>query len=85
LVVHGDDGVMEEIQRPVFDFQNDFAKWLLQNATPVPPEVQRALKRMGYEIRHDRQWAPVPVDGDHRVFVPIDQVEIMPVSGRFFQ
>lgn len=84
LLIARHDGRTEELQLPVYEMTDDVARWFLETATPVPPEVQRALRSLGYEVRRDRRWAPVPARGDRRVLVPIEQVEIRPVSGGLF-
>ena len=85
LIIGRNDGQTEEMQLPVYQIDNDVARWFLENSTPVPAEIQQALRSLGYQVRRDRHWAPVSVRGSQQVLVPVDQVEITPVAGRSLQ
>jgi len=85
MVVDGEHGPQDEIRVPVFAMEDEIARRMFRNASPIPAEVQQALQSMGYEVRRNRRWTGVPVEGRRRVYVPVDQVEIMPVSRRAFQ
>lgn len=86
LVVDGQDGQPREIQMPIFNAEDPRAWQLLldDDQAPMPEEVVRAFERMGYQIDRQRHWAPVQhAAGD--VLVPIDQMQITPVSTRSYQ
>jgi hypothetical protein len=84
LFVDRKDGGREAIELPVFDMENGEARQLIANTISIPRGVERALQGMGYQVHTDRQWTPVPVEGSRRVYVPIDQWKITPVSGRSY-
>jgi hypothetical protein len=69
----------QSIELPVYESDDLYARWFVDNVPPVPVDVQRAFQRLGLEVRRDRHWAPVHVEGQRQVMVPIDQVEIVPV------
>lgn len=60
-------------------FEEPSAAGAFDDTGVVPPDVQWALERLGYAILRDRQWAPLE-SGGGRVFVPLEKVEIRPVS-----
>jgi hypothetical protein len=75
----GDADSRREIELPVFSVDQQTAATLLESEAPVPWEIERALRNLGYEVRRDRRWAPVAA-GEHEVFVPLEQVEIKPIA-----
>jgi hypothetical protein len=85
LVVDSEDGTTRELELPVFPLEARYANWLTNADPALPPEVQRALHHLGYQVRRDRRLAPVQTFGNHRLFVPMEQVEITPVATRSFQ
>ena len=68
-----------EVQLPAVSVDEQYAAALADDTAIVPPDIQTALEGLGYVIRRDRQWAPLESAG-RRVFVPLEQVEIRPIS-----
>ena len=85
LTADTENGHTGEIHVPIYDVQSEIANWFLENTSPVPPEIESAWRRIGYEMRRHRQWAPVRVEGHRPVALPFDRVEFVPVSGNSFQ
>ena len=82
LIVDGDDGTAQEVSLPVFKQQGLQDDWFEKMAV-VPPHIQRDLRRLGYQARRDVSWAPVELQGGQRVFFPMSEFEITPVSMLF--
>lgn len=51
----------------------------------IPPEIVRMLEQAGHQVVRERRLVPVDLHDGRRVVVPMDQVEIRPVSNRGFQ
>jgi hypothetical protein len=51
----------------------------------VPPEVQRALQRMGRQLRWQRQFVPLNLEGGRRAVLPVEQLEVTPVEHGLYQ
>lgn len=50
--------------------------WLNSIPASIPPEVLRALKNTGHEVRQSRQLVPVEMRDGRRLVVPLDQVDL---------
>jgi len=58
-----------------------FGQW----SQSLPPEVMQMLERSGHQVVRERRLVPVDLRDGRRVVVPMDQVEIRPVSVRGYQ
>lgn len=77
LLVDDGTGRKNEIQLPVYDESQIDASWLAQDE--ISPDVMQSLRQEGFDLRRDRQFVPFEIDG-RQVVVPMEQVEIVPVS-----
>jgi hypothetical protein len=66
---------------PVYSLRDVETAWFEQSA-PVPVDVQGALERLGFQVRRTVGWAPVEIDREQQLFVPMGEVEIVPVAAR---
>src|SRR6185436_18926447 len=86
LVVNGGPNEADEVvEVPLVeaDRLNEalFGQW----SQTLPPEVLQMLERSGHQVVRERQLVPVELRDGRRVVVPMDQVEIRPVSVRVYQ
>lgn len=86
LVVNGGPNEADEVvEVPLVeaDKLNEalFGQW----SQTLPPEVLQMLERSGHQVVRERQLVPVDLRDGRRVVVPMDQVEIRPVSVRGYQ
>jgi hypothetical protein len=77
-IVRDADGREWEIQ--VNDWSPAHAQWLNEEASAFPAELARALESLGTRIRRQRGLLPLETSDGRRVVVPIERVEITPVS-----
>ncbi len=84
LVVGGPAGAADEIQLPLVDGRSAGDDWLRRQPA-MPFDVQQALERLGHRVRQQRQLVPFSLDDGRRVMVPIDQIDVQPVTDRAFQ
>lgn len=84
LVVDDATGRLVPVEIPLVEQDSLDERWLNQPMA-VPLEVQRALERMGHQVRQERQLVPVQLDGGRQGVVPVDRVEVVPVGTRTYQ
>ncbi|MBP87484.1 MAG: hypothetical protein CMJ64_12290 [Planctomycetaceae bacterium] len=83
FVVDRGDGQSERFEMPVFREEDAYARWLVEQS-PLPADVERDLRRAGYQIERQRQWAPVRLRDGRRAVFPVDELQITPVSNRSY-
>ncbi len=85
LIMDGGEGTQREYDVPYFEVDQVSPRWLSQPPANVPTNVERALKRLGHEIRRSQRLVPATAKDGRQVMVPVEQIEIVPVSGANFQ
>ena len=78
------DATQREIAVPIVDPQRltDGAGW---NEQPLFPEdLLRALRRQGHDVSRTRSLMPVPLQDGRGVVVPVEQIQITPVSRKVY-
>lgn len=83
VVERGPNGEPQVIEVPLVGIQNLNEALLGQWSQSLSPEMVRMLEQSGNQIVRRRQLVPVDLRDGRRVVVPMDQVEIVPVSNRF--
>ena len=68
------------VQRDHFD-----ADWVRDFPDALPPDVLQALQQSGHEVNQVRSVWPIRMRDGRELIVPVDQVEVRPVSARAFQ
>jgi hypothetical protein len=69
-----------EWEIPVDDWSPQHAQWLNEEASAFPDELARALENLGTRIQRHRSLLPLETRDGRRVVVPVERVEITPVS-----
>ncbi|MCL4201481.1 MAG: hypothetical protein KJ000_03240 [Pirellulaceae bacterium] len=77
-IVRDADGRAWEI--PVDDWSSQHAQWLSEETSAFPAELARALENLGARIRRHRGLLPLETRDGRHVVVPVERVEITPVS-----
>lgn len=83
LLVDRGDGQSDRVDMPVYDKDDAYARWLAEQPL-MPLEVERDLRRAGFRIERQRQWAPVRLGDGRRAVFPVDELQITPVSDRSY-
>ena len=79
------DGRAQEFDLPIFRWRDTQSRpEFFADTMQVPGDVQQALERAGYAVRRNIQWTPLDVDDGRRVFVPMGEMEIIPVVNRAY-
>ena len=77
----GQGGADESIRLPAVERDQIDENWLQSFPTAIPPEVVRALKNTGHEVRQSRRLMAVPMQDGRRLVVPMDEVDVHYVGG----
>lgn len=72
----GQGGGEESIRLPAVETDRFDEGWLNSLPEAIPPEVVRALKNTGHEVRQSRQLVPLKMRDGRRLFVPLDEVDV---------
>jgi len=85
FLVDRGDGRREQFDMPVFQASHASARRLMEQPSSLPPHVEQAIRRSGHEIRTKREWTPVNLFDGRQAMFPVEQLEIVPVSGEAYQ
>lgn len=85
FVVDGESSSPQSVEMPVFAADDPRAGWLLDDAATMPHELIRELEKSGHQVKRQRNWIPVPGNSGNPLYVPLDDLQITPVSSRIFQ
>jgi hypothetical protein len=85
LVWDGPPGQSQSIELPVVEGKSLDENWLHSDSSAFPPEILRALEKMGHRVEQRRELVPFEMQDGRRLIVPVDQVEVQPVSRRAYQ
>lgn len=85
LVVEREGNSSGSFELPVHAWTPDGVRWVSGDNPNVPPEVRRALERMGSQVKWQRHVVPVQADDGRRVVVPVEHLQITPVGGQRYQ
>lgn len=81
LVMNG-----REMQLPVARLSSDTDRQLVSpTRSMIPEEIVHALERLGHQVERRHHYVPLESLDGHPVVVPLEDVKIVPVSGRGFQ
>jgi hypothetical protein len=84
FVVDRGNGESDRFELPIYEANDSAARQLLQDSPSMPADVERAIRDSGFHVQSQRQWAPVRLHDGRRVFFPVDQVDITPVSASIY-
>lgn len=84
FVVDRGNGESDRFELPIYEANDSVARQLLQDSPSMPADVERAIRDSGFHVQSQRQWAPVRLRDGRRVFFPVDQVDITPVSASIY-
>jgi hypothetical protein len=73
------------VELPVYDAGAGGEQMLTAAGTAVPPEVIRALRSRGHEVKQQRRLWPVDLGDGRQIIVPVDQVDVQYVGDRAYQ
>ena len=68
---------------PVYDAGANVDEFLSREEAVLGADLIDLLKQYGYEVRHEQQYVPAPLDDGRQLIVPVDGYQITPVSRRY--
>jgi len=77
------DGSQEAGRVPVYEVGQDLTWFLSGEGSALGPEMLEVLRQSGFEVRHDQQYFPAPLEDGRQIIVPVEGFQITPVSRRF--
>jgi hypothetical protein len=81
LVMDGPDGATgQTIELPVYPLDANSSQWLVDNRSSFPAQMFDELERTGQEVRRSKFWAPVNLQDGRQLVIPVEQIEITPIS-----
>jgi hypothetical protein len=83
VTVQAADG--SPVELPVYEASYGAEKMLSADGTSVPPEVIRALRSRGHEVKQQRRLWPIDLGDGRQIIVPVDQVDVQYVGDRAYQ
>lgn len=83
MTVQAADG--SPVELPVYEASYGNQKMLSVDGTSVPPEVIRALRSRGHEVKQQRRLWPIDLGDGRQIIVPVDQVDVQYVGDRAYQ
>jgi hypothetical protein len=83
MTVQAADG--SPVELPVYEASYGTEKMLSADGTSVPPEVIRALRSRGHEVKQQRRLWPIDLGDGRQIIVPVDQVDVQYVGDRAYQ
>jgi hypothetical protein len=84
LVMDGPGGAATAAgQVPVYEVSQDLEQYLSAEQPTLGPELIELLRQQGYDVEHQQQYFPAPLNDGRQIIVPVDGYRITPVSRRF--
>jgi hypothetical protein len=84
LVMDSADGSATEAgQVPVYEVDSDWQRALAADQPTFAPELIDLLRQRGYEVRHEQQFLPAPLEDGRQIIVPVEGYQITPVGMRY--
>ena len=81
LVMDGADGQpIEAGHVPVYEAGEDLNEVLAAGQGTIGPEFIELLERLGFQVQHQPQYVPAPLDDGRQIIVPMDSYRITPVN-----
>jgi hypothetical protein len=82
---HGDGSGSREVPVPVHEWSRESERRLSGQPMAPSSELQRALQRVGHEVRTHKHFIPWESGDGRNVLFPVEQVEITPAGRRAYQ
>ena len=70
-------------QVPVYEVQDDLNRYLSSERPALAPELVDWLRQRGFDVQHQPQYYPAPLDDGRQIIVPIDGYQITPMGRRY--
>jgi hypothetical protein len=68
---------------PIYDVGRHVNAYLADESPALAPEMVDLVRQLGFDVRHQQQYLPAPLDDGRQIIVPVDGYQITPVSRRY--
>lgn len=75
----------DQVEVPVYNLPGGSDQWMLSEHSEIPPAMVDAIQQMGNRVRRRQDVVPIPLDDGNQVLLPVEHVEIVPVSRQLYQ
>jgi len=84
LVMDGPSGETTQAgQVPVYEVDQNLDQFLSRGQPALDAELIDYLRQHGYDVRHEEQYFPAPLDDGRQIIVPVDGYQITPVKWKY--
>jgi len=84
LVMDGPgDETTQAGQVPVYEVGQDLDQFLSRGQPALGPELIEYFRQHGYDVQHEQQYFPAPLEDGREVIVPVDGYQFTPVQRRY--
>lgn len=83
-LVVDDDGAQRTVEVPLVDDPALLNSFPFQNESAIPADVLHQLEQMGHRVEYQRRLAPVELQDGRRLYVPVEDVKIVPVRRQLY-
>ena len=80
LVVGDDADHAEQFEIPVVYYGDVGDEYFRSQHSAMPPEIREMIERQGHQLRRTQGYVPVTMEDGQQLVVPVEEVEIVPVS-----
>ena len=84
VVDGGSEDQQQPIEVPVYDLKQIGPDWLSSDHPALRESVIEALKRRGRIVESQVELLPLPLDEGRQIMLPVEQIQITPVSRRSY-
>jgi hypothetical protein len=84
LVLSGPGGQSQAGELPIYEYAGDPRAWLGQQESALPVTLVNELERRGHRIQRQQQYVPVDLEDGRRAVIPVEAIQITPVSRRAY-
>lgn len=86
LTVPGENGQQSrDVEVPLVAMEEATGPWLNEQGSAIPADVLQTFRRLGHQVKQEREFVAVSLPDGRQVVVPVDRLEIAPLSIDTFQ
>ncbi|HLA84071.1 MAG TPA: hypothetical protein VJL29_04695 [Thermoguttaceae bacterium] len=85
LTDRGPDGQLRTVRLPAVQRERLDEQWLRDLPSGIPEGLAQSLEQSGHEVHPSRQLIPYRLPDGRRLVVPVDQLDVRPVSYSRYQ
>jgi hypothetical protein len=85
LMLTGPGGAQTEVGvLPINEYPDDPGRWIEASQPALPASLVSELERRGHRVERREQYVPVEMEDGRRAVIPVESIQITPVSRRAY-